>query len=131
MAVGPVQVAGIAVFRSAAPFMYANPFNGGILSWIGDASNNWVVISYILAALMLGSAVWLIAGTVAFFESRSKTAIFASLIVLGVIAILAEGNKFDPFDWKHVTAAMLFCAAFFSTCGRVFAKADSEDKKEK
>lgn len=121
MAAGPIQLAGIAAFRSAAPIAYANPFNGGLMSWIGDTSNEWLVVSYVLAGVILCSAVWLIDGTMTFFESRTKTAALALLLFVGVLIILVEGGKFNPFEWKELITALLFGLAFFSTCGRVFA----------
>ena len=38
------------------PMVYANPFNGGLISWIGDPSNDWDLVSYILVGVILCSA---------------------------------------------------------------------------
>lgn len=129
MATGPIQLAGHVVFRSIAPFAYANPFNGGLLSWIGNPDNEWDIISYALAAIILGSAVWLIDGTFAFFENRFKTAGLTMLVFVGVMLVLAEGGKFNPMNYKELITVMLFGLAFFSACGRVFSM--TEDQKEK
>ena len=131
MAIGPMQVAGIAGFRSVAPFAYANPFNGGVLSWIGDPTNEWSIVSYALVAIILGSSVWLVSGAVTFFESQMITATLTAAMYIGVLIILAEGGKFDPTEYKEIMTAGLFGLAFFSTCGRVFSTTDDQKDKKK
>ncbi|MGI9490963.1 MAG: hypothetical protein ACR2QF_00905 [Geminicoccaceae bacterium] len=132
MAVGPIQVAAIAGFRSAGPFVYANPFGGGLLSWIGNPDNEWSIISYFVAGLIACSAVWLIDGALTFFESRMISATLALAVFIGLLLVLAEGGKFDPTRWREIIAASLFGLAYMSTCGRVFSRTeDQKDKKNK
>lgn len=129
MAVGPIQIAGIAGARGIAPMAYANPFNGGLVSWIADSSHSWDIISYVIAALVLGSAVFLINGAITFFETKTKTAALTMVLFTGVMIALAEGGRMDPTNYKHVITAVMFGLAFFSTCGAVFARAESQEKK--
>jgi hypothetical protein len=110
--------------------MYANPFNGGFISWVGDPNNEWVYLSYALVVVILCSGVWLIHGTVTFFKAEPITASIAGAMFIGVLIMLAEGEKFQPTDNDQLMTAALFGLAFFSTCGRVFAMAaDQKDKK--
>ncbi len=129
MAVGPIHIAGIAGFRSVAPLAYANPFNGGLLSWVGDPTNTWDTMSYVVVVLMLGSTVYLINGAITFFEVRTKTAILTTPLFFLCLVVLSEGGRLDPTDYKHVITAMIAGLAFFSTCGAVFAMSDAKDKK--
>ena len=126
---GPGRISIIAGSRSVGPFAYANPFNGGLMGWIGDPTNTWDIISYALAALILVTAVWYIDGAVTFFETRFKTAFLAAIAFLSVLLVLAQGGKFHPFEWRELIAASLFALAFFATCGRVFA-ITADQKKE-
>ena len=128
MAVGSIQIAGIAGVRGIAPMAYANPFNGGLMSWIADPSHNWDIISYVVAALVLGSAVCLINGAVTFFEMKTKTAAVTAALFVGVMIALAEGGRMDPTNYKHLITMVMFGLAFFSTCGAVFARAEEKPK---
>lgn len=130
MAVGPIQVASIAAFRSVAPIAYANPFNGGVISWIGDPANSWDIISYLMAGVIACSGLWLWHGTVTFAKTETFTFAGATAIFIGMLAILAEGGRFDPMDWKELLTALLFGLAFFSTGGRVFAMTKDQKKKK-
>lgn len=130
MAVGPIQFAGAVGFRSVAPMAYANPFNGGIISWIGDPNNTWDIVSYVLVGVIVCSGTWLINGAMTFFETRGKTATLSSVLVIGMLVILAQGGKYNPTDWQHTTTAALFVLAYLSACGRIFALSE-EDKKDK
>ena len=132
MAVGPIQVAMVFGFRSVAPFMYANPFNGGVMSWIGNPDNEWNFMSYVMVGVILCSAVWLIDGSITFFETRWKTATLTVPLFLACLIVLAEGGKFDPTKYQEIITVGLFGLAFFSTCGWAFAQKskDKEDKKK-
>lgn len=130
MSIGPIQLVGIAVLRSAAPIAYANPFNGGVLAWIGDPSNEWVVTSYVMLGVILCSAAWLLDGSMTFFECRFKTAALMAVAFVGGLVILAEGRKFDPMDYKELITASLCALALFSTFGRVFSKTGDQKEKE-
>lgn len=131
MAVGPGQLFIITAFRSVAPMAYANPFNGGLLSWIGDPANDWEIISYVLAMIMLCSAIWLWVGAVGFAKTESISFVGALGLFVGLMVVLAEGEKFDPFDWRELTTAGLFCLAFLAVCGRVFAVAKDQKSSKK
>lgn len=129
MAIGPIQFAAAVGFRSVAPMAYANPFNGGLISWVADPSNDWDVIAYVLIAVIACSAAWLVNGTITFFETRLKTAAVTLVVVVMLLVALVQGDKFNPFDWRQVTTAGLFVLAYLSACGRVFAY--TEDQKDK
>lgn len=129
MALGPGRITLIAGSRSVGPFAYANPFNGGLMSWVGDPANHWDIVSYALVGFILVTAVWYIDGAVTFFESRFKTAVISAALFFGVLVVLAEGAKFDPFDYRQLIAAGLFGLAFFATCGRVFSTTEDMRKE--
>lgn len=129
MASSPVHFAAAFLGRSVAPMIYANPFSNNLLTWIGDPSNTWNIMSYLATAIVAASAVWLIHGATSFFKKECISAVLATVVVIGLSVILMEGNKFDPLDWKQATAAMLFILAFFSVCGRYFSY--TEDQKDK
>lgn len=128
MSVGPIHFAGTVMGRSIGPMIYANPFNGGLVSWIGDSSNSWDTVSYVLVVIILCSATWLANSAMTFFERRSKTAIMSCCVLAALLVVLVQGDKFDPLDWRQTTAAILFSLAYLSSCGRLFAMTEGEKK---
>lgn len=136
MAVGPIRLAMAAGLRSAMPVAYVGPLNDNLAGWIADPGNTWVVISFVVAALMLGSGLWLWFGAVTFSKKSPITFIGALALFLGVFVLLWEGGKIDPFDYHHLFQAALFLLAYLATGGYLLTKlgdeeGDDKDKKDR
>ena len=131
MAAGPIHIAGSAMIRTIGPLAAGNPFNGGLLSWIGDPSNTWYSVSYVLVAIILGMGAWLLHSSIAFIKTQTFTALGVLILFGGCMLVLSEGGKYDPTDWRETMTAAMFGLALLSTCGKYFAFAETDDRKKK
>lgn len=123
------QLAGSWMLRSIPAFAAADPFDGNLLTWVGDPDNTWFYASWIVIAVMAIGVIVMAKTSIYFAETQKALFGVTCLTYAGLIYIAAEGGKFDPTNLQHDTTAVLFFIALTSAVGVWIAKAKEKEAK--